>query len=612
MTVDVSRVAAEVRDELLSRRNAAGHWRGGLASSALSTAVASCALAIVARERGHLDGAAARRIRDGLAWLAANANADGGWGDTVRSHSNLPTTLLSWASLVAGRSVAGEVAGTAGAVRAAEAWIRGRSGDLEPESLKRTVEALYGADKTFSVPILTLAALAGVLGPEPDAWRGPPSLPFELAALPQSTFRFVGLPVVSYALPALIAVGQVQHHRRPSSHPALRAVRQALRGPTLRRLEAIQPSSGGFLEAIPLTGFVTLSLAGAGVTEHPVVEKALDFLHGCQRPDGAWPIDIDLATWVTTLSIQGLDDLGAFSPEERSRLRAWLLGQQYRERHPFTGADSGGWAWTDLPGGVPDADDTPGALLALHRLGPIDGELVASARAGLGWLVDLQNRDGGLPTFCRGWGTLPFDASSPDLTAHTLRAFAAWRPHMDRGMRRRLDRSARGALRYLRSTQHDDGSWLPLWFGHQDAPDLGNRVYGTAKVVRALRELRGRRDLPPAEPSLLPEGIRYLLDAQNACGSWGGGAGLEGSVEETALALEALLVPDQKTPCPETRTACRRGLAWICRAWDRGDWREAAPIGFYFANLWYFEELYPLAFTAAALGRALPSANLFR
>ena len=45
----------------------------------------------------------------------------------------------------------------------------------------------------------------------------------------------------------------------------------------------------------------------------------------------------------------------------------WLLGQQYRDVHPYTNADPGGWAWTDLSGGVPDADDTPGAVLAFAR-----------------------------------------------------------------------------------------------------------------------------------------------------------------------------------------------------------------------------------------------------
>lgn len=33
-------------------------------------------------------------------------------------------------------------------------------------------------------------------------------------------------------------------------------------------------------------------------------------------------------------------------------------------------------------------------------------------------------------------------------------------------------------------------------------------------------------------------------------------------------------------------------------------WREPAPIGFYFAKLWYYERLYPLIFTVGALGKA--------
>ena len=365
-----------------------------------------------------------------------------------------------------------------------------------------------------------------------------------------------------------------------------------MRAPTLRRLEAIQPSSGGFLEAIPLTGFVTLSLAGAGVTEHVVVEKALDFLHDSQREDGAWPIDIDLATWVTTLSIQGLADMDALGDDDRRQLRSWLLGQQYRERHPFTGADPGGWAWTDLPGGVPDADDTPGALLALRRLGPVDDELRSAAEAGVRWLIDLQNRDGGLPTFCRGWGKLPFDRSSPDLTAHTLRAWHAWRPDLARPTQKRLERAAAKAIAYLRKTQQSDGSWMPLWFGHEDASDLGNRVYGTSRVVKALVELGD--DVA----GLRERGVNYLRQAQNVDGGWGGAHDIQSSVEETALTLDALRHLD---PNDETVVA---GFSWLCKAWDDGHWREATPIGFYFANLWYFEDLYPLAFLASALGDA--------
>src|SRR6185295_19121662 len=41
--------------------------------------------------------------------------------------------------------------------------------------------------------------------------------------------------------------------------------------------------------------------------------------------------------------------------------------------------------------------------------------------AGWRWVESLQNADGGFPSFCRGWGTLPFDRSGADLTAHVMR-----------------------------------------------------------------------------------------------------------------------------------------------------------------------------------------------
>jgi squalene-hopene/tetraprenyl-beta-curcumene cyclase len=68
-------------------------------------------------------------------------------------------------------------------------------------------------------------------------------------------------------------------------------------------------------------------------------------------------------------------------------------------------------------------------------------------------------------------------------------------------------------------------------------------------------------------------------------------------VEETALAVEVLidLAPGD---------AVNRGVAWLVEAVESGRFRDPTPIGFYFAKLWYFEKLYPLIFTVAALGRA--------
>ncbi|HYE97837.1 MAG TPA: hypothetical protein VEJ18_02955, partial [Planctomycetota bacterium] len=260
------------RRRLLEERTAGGPWVGELSSSALSTATAVGALELL--RRGGAD--AGPLVEGGLAWLRAHANPDGGFGDTVDSPSNLSTTTLAWAAL--GMFPRDRV------FARAEAWLAERVGALDAPSIAAAIGRRYGEDRTFAVPILTFCALAGRFGEGRAAWRSIPRLPFELAALPRGWFPRLGLTVVSYALPALIAIGQAQHRRAPSRNPVARLVRAAAAGRTLRLLEAIQPASGGFLEAAPLTSFVAMSLAGSGLADHPTARRAARFLAETVRP----------------------------------------------------------------------------------------------------------------------------------------------------------------------------------------------------------------------------------------------------------------------------------------------------------------------------------------
>lgn len=573
---------------LLAELRPDGHWVGELSPSALSTSTALMALLQLRQQGVAIDS---RVLAGGVDWLIAEQCPDGGWGDTSLSHSNISTTMLVRATLTeirrtAGGESIGEV--PAAALERAEAAIHQFGG--VPALLAR-----YGRDRTFSIPILTHCALAGLV-----EWREIPRLPFELACLPQRFYKSVRLPVVSYALPALIAIGQVRHGMGPPWNPLTRWIRNAARAPSLRVLEQIQPASGGYLEATPLTSFVTMSLAALGQARHPVAERGLQFLLESVRPDGSWPIDTNLATWVTTLAINAL---GPELPSDlRPPLQQWLLNQQWRQTHPYTNSPPGGWAWTDLSGGVPDADDTPGAILALLTLAGTSEPPVAvrdAIAAAVGWLLGLQNRDGGWPTFCRGWGLLPFDRSSCDLTAHAVRALHAARRWLDGQLVERVGTATDRAIRFLRIQQRSDGAWLPLWFGNQDVPGDENPTYGTARVLLACRDLISDR---PELEELMVRGAAWLAGCQNSDGGFGGGGGTRSTLEETGLALEALCsLPVAARISPRVIHA---GIAWLTEAVERGAWREPSPIGFYFAKLWYFERLYPLVFSLAALRQA--------
>ena len=72
---------------------------------------------------------------------------------------------------------------------------------------------------------------------------------------------------------------------------------------------------------------------------------------------------------------------------------------------------------------------------------------------------------------------------------------------------------------------------------------------------------------------------------------------MESSIEETALAVNALAVNSQKIS-----EVIERGTKWLMKRIQSGE-MAASPIGFYFAKLWYFEKLYPLIFTVGALSQ---------
>lgn len=564
----IQTIVNDASKRLLSMRREDGMWEGHLSSSAISTSVSIFALSVIDHEEYH------KEIERGIQWLKQTMKPEGAWGDSIESPANMTATLLSYTVLSHLHQVP----------EATEHYIREILGWKDETQLVDGVLAYYGKDLTFSVPILMMCALAGVI----SKWKRIPPFPFELAVLPQSTFRFLNLPVVSYAIPALIAVGILQNRRRKTW---LSSMRELFVPKALRVLTKLQPEDGGFLEAAPLTAFVSMCMAEAGLKEHPVTRRCAQFLRSTIRQDGAWPIDTNLAGWVTSLSSRAVGDM--LSETDRKELSDTIRKNVTKQEHPFTGAPAGGWGWTNLSGSVPDGDDTSGALVALHTL--LKGQYVPEVGAGIDWLIKLQNRDGGMPTFCRGWGKLPFDRSTPDITAHAILAMSLWCDALLDDQKSRCRKSITRMKSWLDKTMTDEGSWNPLWFGDQDATNVkgqrskveANPVYGAATIIDYMKT---------AGITLTLDAKDFLLKCQNPDGGWGGNCDVPSKVTLTAKAIGAL-----RHFQPETDEAIRRAVDYLYTRYESNTLYSREPIGLYFSRLWYSEDLYNSIYILTAL-----------
>jgi len=95
---------------------------------------------------------------------------------------------------------------------------------------------------------------------------------------------------------------------------------------------------------------------------------------------------------------------------------------------------------------------------------------------------------------------------------------------------------------------------------------------------------------------IISDAREYLSNQQNEDGSWGGTYKVKGSIEETSLAISALV--------PTSKDCCLRGFRWLDDSF-KNEGLHSTPIGLYFAALWYDEKLYPLIYYVEALRRFL-------
>lgn len=376
-------------------------------------------------------------------------------------------------------------------------------------------------------------------------------------------------------------------------------------------------------------------------------EKLVDLLLTRQQPMGSW----GGYTLSTLLSEMMLDDYGKQRPEKAASLtdikkRGFeFIEDLYlnRRESSYQGATCDGRLWdtaliglglaeSGMPldrlrpvarwlasnqratqGGFPfgqdfwyasDTDDTAEIIMFLNRF----PEMRPNVEAGLGWLDEMQNGDGGWGAFAKDneggffleWATRPmkdsadfFDESSADVTGHILEAMGTL------GRTAKSSKQVKDAVDYLKKEQKKSG--FGAWSGRWGV----NYIYGTGAAIVGLV----RAGESPYQP-YLQKALAWLASKQNEDGGFGetadsyrnkqlAGVG-ESTPSQTAWALLALMEGG-----PMYAKQAERAADYLMRVIERdGRWKDPSIVGTGHPEIVYMDyPSYAYAFPLTALAR---------
>ena len=600
-------------DRLLSLQDADGWWKGELQTNVTMDAEDLLLREFLGIRTAATTERAAVRIR-------SQQQPDGSWNIFHGGPGNLSATIEAYVAL----RLAGDQPSEP-RMRAARDFVMHAGGIERARVFTHIWLALFGAWPWEQVPVLppemmllprwmplniydfacwarqTVAALSIVLAHRPRH-----RLPFRLDELhgpgPWSP------PVATNAAGrAFLTLDRLlsAYQRRPL---------RLLRAPALARAErwivARQESDGswGGIQPPWVYSLIALHLQGYSL-EHPVMRRGIEGLERFTLDDGVRRLEAcQSPVWDTALAMLALAEAG-YPAGGPALVRAadWLLAQQVLTRGDWAvrrpDLPPGAWAFEFENANYPDVDDTAEVVLALQQVEHPDPERVRAAIGrGTRWLEGMQSSDGGWGAFdadnCRRIvRDLPFCDFGEVIDPPTADVTAHAVETLT--LLGRGERApARRGVRWLLEHQEADGSWFGRWGV--------NHVYGTGAVLPALiRAGVGRQHRS------IRRAVRWLEAHQNDDGGWGEdprsyddsrhvGRGVS-TASQTAWALLALDAAGERSP------AVRRGVAWLCtHQLPDGGWDEPQFTGTGFPRDFYINyHLYRLVFPVMALGRCL-------
>lgn len=363
--------------------------------------------------------------------------------------------------------------------------------------------------------------------------------------------------------------------------------------------ERMGDNSDGLGAIFPSMMYSIIALKALGYSDdHPILRKAeKDFFD--------FEVD-DLANndyrfqpcfspiWDTAINTFALGESGV--PKDHPQMvkaGQWMLDREVRIRgdwyvknpHP----ENSGWAFEYNNAYYPDVDDTFKVLLALRHVDMPDRENQQEVMdRALRWAISFQCKNGGFAAFDKNvtkpWlEDVPFadhnailDPPCSDITSRALEYFGRI------GLTTK-EPFIRKALKYIQSTQGEDGSWSGRWGV--------NYIYGTWLVLRGLSNME---EIDMNQDWIL-RGRDWLESCQQEDGGWGESPA---SYEDSKWKGRGQVTPSQTAwalmgimSCGDVdRVSVRRGIDYLVRTQlEDGTWDEAPITGTGFPKVFYLK-----------------------
>lgn len=375
-------------------------------------------------------------------------------------------------------------------------------------------------------------------------------------------------------------------------------------------------NSGGVGAIFPPMINTIMALRCLGFADdHPNLQRAWEEVRKLEiLEDGALRLQPCFSpVWDTSLTLVCLHGAGV-PPEHPVMQRGarWLMSKEARnpgDVHRYrANVPIGGWYFEYANEFYPDIDDTTMVLMALDGVrfasAREEAERLAAVQRGVAWMLAMQSRNGGWAAFDvdndrQILTTVPFadhnamlDPPTADITARVLESLS----HFGHALR---DPHVQRAIAFLQSEQETDGCWYGRWGV--------NYIYGTWQVLRGLQAIGVNLKEPWVQ-----RGATWLRSHQNGDGGWGEtcesyddptlrGKG-PSTASQTAWALMGLMSSGDYDS-----VSVSEGIRYLVESQQaEGTWHEDLWTGTGFPRVFYLKyHLYSVYFPMYAVGMYL-------